>query len=136
MKLKFRTVALLAVLSIAAVSCEKENIVDNAATTGEVASMQMVTYTVDGVTSQVVVLSEDAWNDFLDWMFALAEEGHRVSFRRGVASERIAAKETITYTTSDQQDAYMWANQMVSQGYLVTVDYDKKTGIYTCIAIK
>ena len=135
MNRKSKTVALLAVLSLAAVSCQKETVVDPVSATDPV-TMRMVTYCVDGVTTQVTLLGDDAWDDFLHWMFALAEEGHRVSFRQGNAEERNAAKETVTFTTNSQIEAYNWANTMMDKGYEVTIEYDKKTGIYTCTATR
>ena len=44
-------------------------------------------------------------------------------------------KEVVTYTTSNQEDAYAWADSMINKGYTVTVKYDKKSGLYTCTAI-
>ncbi len=139
MRKNIKTVALLAVLSVAAAGCEKDTtIVDTGVVAGEDVSMKMVTYTVDGVTTRVAILSDEAWHDFLDWMFALAEEGHRVSFRRGNPPERSVTKEAdvITFTTKDQQEAQAWATQMSLAGYEVSIDFDKATGIYTCIAVK
>ena len=136
MKKVIRTVALLSVIALMPTSCEKETFVCDKKTTSQMASMQKVTYTVDGMTTQVMVLSDEAWYDFLDWMFALAEEGHRVSFRRGAASERSASKETVTFTTQDQNEAYDWANMMAHHGYTVQVSFDRTTGIYTCTAIR
>ena len=70
-------------------------------------------------------------------MLALAEEGHRVSFRNENASSQDAlTKEVITYTTNDHDDAYTWAEKKLNEGYEVTVEYDRETGKYTCTAIK
>ena len=122
-------------LSLAAVSCQKETTVDPVSTTDPI-TMRMVTYCVDGVTTQVTLLGDEAWNDFLNWMFALAEEGHRVSFRQGNAEERNASKETVTFTTNNLDEAKHWSSEMAFQGYSVSISYDDKTGIYTCIATK
>ena len=94
-------------------------------------------YTVDGVTRRLTLVGEEAWHDFLNRMFALAEEGHEVSFRNEEAASRIfSAKDSVTYTTKDRDKAYAWADAMIAGGYTVTVTFDKTTGYYTCYAIE
>ena len=66
MKKNTITVALLAVLSLAAVSCQKETVVDPVNTTDPV-TMRMVTYCVDGVTTQVTLLGDEAWSDYMSF---------------------------------------------------------------------
>ena len=136
MKITFKKVALLAVLSLAAVSCEKETLIDPVTVTNEEASVKTVVYIIDGESRQMTFLDEASWNAFLDWLFALAEEGHTVSFRLANATQRSATKETVTFSTSDKQEAYDWANEMALSGYQVTVQYDEESGKYICTAIK
>lgn len=70
-------------------------------------------------------------------MFALAEEGHVVSFRNeNAASCAVTTKETVTHTTTNKAEAFAWAEKMHDTGYLVTIEYDKEKGVYTCYAIK
>lgn len=70
-------------------------------------------------------------------MFALAEEGHEVSFRNEeTASRVVSTKDVVTYSTKDRDKAFAWADAMVEEGYTVTVRFDENTGIYTCYAIK
>ena len=136
MKHIIRTAAFLAVLSVAAAGCQKEPMTGVETASCEAATMKTVTYTVDGEAYRIVVANDEEWHSFLDMMFALAEEGHNVSFRQGNAQERGTAKEVVTFTTTDQGEAYHWADQMSNQGYEVSITYDKKTGVYTCIAVK
>lgn len=136
MVIKFKKVALFLVLSLAAVSCEKETFRDSTVFMEETVASRTVVYSIDGVTRQMTVLGESSWNSFLDWMFALAEEGHVVSFRLGDSSQNVSSKETVTFTTTNKNEAFAWADAMVESGYSVTVQYDDKTGIYTCTAIK
>jgi hypothetical protein len=35
-----------------------------------------------------------------------------------------------------EAEANDWSNKMTKDGYVVTISYDKNTGIYTCIAIR
>lgn len=121
-------------MSMAAASCQKENLVEQQNTEADV-TYKTVYYTVDGVTSQASFVSEESWQEFLDWIVTLAEEGHRVSFRNA-KQERSLTKEVVTFTTNKHEEAVAWANQMEKAGYEVAVDYDPKTGIYTCVAIK
>ncbi len=131
------TIALFAVLGTLAVSCQKENIIDETNIVAENDTVYKVSYTVDGVTHQLTLVGDEAWHDFLKRMVALAEEGHEVSFRNEEASLRaVSTKEKVTYTTTNQDEALVWSEMMIKDGYTVTISYDKASGIYTCIAIK
>lgn len=134
MKKVIKTIALLTIMGMTATSCQKENIVDPQGTVANV-TLKTVYYTVDGVTSQATFVSEESWNEFLDWLVTLAEEGHRVSFRNA-NQERSLRKDVVTYTTKSHDDAVNWAYQMEKAGYSVAIDYDQATGVYTCVAIK
>lgn len=136
MRKTFTTIALFAVLGTLAVSCQKENIIDETNIVAENDSVYKVSYTVDGVTNQLTLVGEEAWHDFLNRMIAMAEEGHEVSFRNEDAASRVvSAKEKVTYTTSNHDEAYAWAEAMMKDGYAVSIHFDKETGIYTCYAI-
>lgn len=136
MKKTIKSVTLFSLLSLTAVSCQKENIAE---TLNPVASKAVATYTVcytiDGVSTQVTLVGETAWNDFLGLLFAFAEEGHSVSFLR---TDRVfsQSKETVTYTTKDKDKALAWADDMSNAGYQVSIEFDEDTQEYTCIAIK
>ena len=119
-------------------SCQKENSFDGATTVTENCSVYTVFYVIDGTTHHVTLVGEEAWHDFVHRMLTMAEEGHEVSFRYEEASSSsiVSSKETVTYTTTNHDDAYKWADNMANNGYLVTVSYDRETGVYTCIAIK
>ena len=137
MRKTFITIALLAVLGTMAVSCQKENIIDGTTIVAENGKVYTVIYTVDGVTHQLTLVGDDAWHDFMNRMFALAEEGHVVSFRNEEASSRVVpSKDVVTFSTKDHDKAYAWADAMIEQGYAVTISYDRETGIYSCEAIR
>lgn len=136
MRKTFTTIALFAVLGTLAVSCQKENIIDETNIVAENGSVYKVSYTVDGVTHQLTLVGDEAWHDFLNRMVALAEEGHEVSFRNKEAASRVVStKEKVTFTTTDHDEAYAWAEAMLKDGYTVSIHFDKETGIYTCYAI-
>ena len=134
MKKTVRTMALIALMGLMATGCQKEEVVEPQSTVADITYMT-VSYTVDGVETNVSFIDEAAWHQFLDWMFALAEEGHRVSFRNA-NQERRATKETVTSVTTDAGDAQTWAIKMMHEGYEVTITYNDKTHEYTCIAIR
>lgn len=137
MRKTFTTIALFAVLGTLAVSCQKENIINETSIVAENDKVYSVYYTVDGVTHQFTLVGDEAWHDFLNRMFVLAEEGHEVSFRNEEAASRIVStKEVVTFTTKDHDKAYAWADAMVEEGYTVFISYDRETGIYTCEAAK
>ena len=137
MKKIITTIALLSVLGTLAVSCQKENDSFQTPIEAESSTIYKICYSIDGKVYRITLVGDDTWHDFLNRMLALAEEGHRVSFRNENASSQDAlTKEVITYTTNDHDDAYTWAEKMSNTGYLVTVEYDRETGKYTCTAIK
>lgn len=138
MKKKIRTVALIAVLCVAAAGCQKETVKTFADETIVNENIRMVIYTIDGVTHHITIRGDDAWMDFIHIMAELSKEGHSVNFKSETtdATATPQNKEKITYTTDDQDDVEKWAAKMVEQGYFVTIDYDSKTGIWTGTAVK
>ena len=136
MKKEIKTVAFLAVLSLAATGCQKENVLPTIGggieqTTGTI----LVTYSINGEIFQAT-LSESEWDAFLERMIALAREGYEVSFSKNRSSLTSQSKEKVTFVTTSQQEAIAWSSNMVDQGYEVTITFDKKTGVYTCVAEK
>ena len=137
MKRTLKTVALLTVLSMAAVGCQKETIEVPQAGIEESGTVYTVCYAINGVTHTETRIGEQAWADFLQRMLALAEEGYRVTMSSGFGTAQYSdTKEVVTYTTKDKKAAYAWLEQMVADGYTVTVTFNPQTGEYTCIAVK
>ena len=131
-----KTGALLSILGLTVTSCQKENLVDiptHVAT--ETVATYTVCYTIDGVSSQITLVGDVAWNNFLEWLFSLAEEGHSVTFFQ---TDRVCSqsKETVTYSTPDKKKAIAWANEMSNAGYQVTIVFDENTQEHVCTAIK
>ena len=123
-------------LATLAVSCQKDSFNEETIMVEEQNAVYKVRYSINDVTYHVTLLGDDAWHDFLNRMFALAESGHRVGFRLENVSSQVAfTKDVVTYTTTNHDDAYKWAEIMGGKGYSVTIDYDPRTGIYTCTAI-
>lgn len=137
MRKTFTTIALFAVLGPLAVSCQKENIIDETNIVAENGTVYTVSYAVDGVMHHLTLVGDEAWHDFLNRMLAMAEEGHEVTFCNDEAASRVVpTKEVVTYTTDNGEDALNWAEKMVDDGYTVTITFDKEKKTYTCYAIK
>ncbi len=135
MKITFKSIALLAVLTLASTSCQKENEVTPMATSEQTTETINVVYSINGEV-YCATLSESEWDAFLERMLALAREGYEVSFSKNGDSLSSPKKEIVTFTTTDEHEAHSWADNMANNGYSVTISYDKKTGIFTCIATK
>ena len=124
--------ALMAVLGLATASCTKEDVAND---TGIVVGTYTASYLVDGQQYYANPQTDEEWSAFLDRMLALAKEGYTVQFwRDGVQAS--SAKEKVTYTTNDYEDAKAWCKQKKDEGYWVTITYDHETGTYTCIDIR
>ncbi len=134
MKQRIKTVALLAALTLAATACQKENDMLPFGTEQTTETINVV-YSINGEVFHAT-LSESEWDAFVERMLALAREGYEVSFSKNGNSLSSQSKEKVTFTTTNEEEANAWSNDMVNQGYVVTITYDKGTGIYTCVAYK
>ncbi|MBP5541622.1 MAG: hypothetical protein J6X88_08255 [Bacteroidales bacterium] len=129
--------ALLAVLSLAATSCQKENITEPSLMGIEEgnSSVCVMSYSVDGVAGRISLKTPAEREAFILRMITLAKEGHRVTFRQeNNTTNALASKDVKTYSTKDKVKAYAWADEMIDLGYVVTIVYDESTGVYTCTA--
>lgn len=132
-----RTVALFAVLGMAFSGCQKENVSVFPSQMTESETIRVVGYSVDCHNFRVELRGEKAWQEFLENMRLLAQEGHKVAFWNGNGPEQDSvSKETLTYTTSNEKDAKEWCAEKYDLGYKVGMTYDSKTGVYVCVAIK
>lgn len=133
----FKNAAFLLLVSIMAVSCLKETELEDYTCTEEYNIGNETYYCVDGVLYDVVINGQQEWMYFLSQMVALAEEGYTVSiFHGNHFNQTCEAKDVVTYTTFSQDDALMWAEKKYKEGYDVTIEYDRTTGKYNCIATK
>lgn len=135
MNINFKKVALFTVLSMMAVGCQKETIVEPNTGMQQTMSIRIVTYTIDGISQRVTICGEQNWREFIDTLLALAEQGHSVSFKNETAnSSQGLAKNVITFETYDKKEANEWCDHMSDEGYTVYMYFDERTGKYTCIA--
>ena len=133
----FKSAALFSVLSLMAVGCQKETIVEPNTGMQQTMNVRTITYSIDGVSQQIVIRGDAAWMNFLKQLAALAREGHRIHFRcEETHINASATKEVVTYETSNEEEALDWCEMMSNRGYDVTMEYDKKSGKYICTAEK
>ena len=137
MKKNIISVALLAVFSTMAVSCQKENINDSQMFMSQNEGSRTMLVTIDGISQTLTFSSDSDWIQFMERMTATAREGHTVSIMNATAQyTNNAAKEKIVYTTQIEANAISWSNKMLADGYTVEINYDSNTKTYTCIATK
>ena len=134
MKINYKKFALIAVLGLTATGCQKENMLPLSGNEQTMETIQVV-YSINGEVFQTT-LSESEWDAFLERMMALAREGYEVSFSKNRSSLTSQSKEIVTFVTTSEQKAHAWSNEMLNQGYEVTISYNHKTGEYTCIATR
>lgn len=135
MKINYKKIALLAVLSLAATSCQKTDNFFTSVCTEQTTGTIHAIYSINGVVYHAT-LGESEWDAFVERMVALAREGYEVSFSKNGTSLTSQSKEKVTFVTTDAEEAQKWSHQMTDQGYIVTISYNQGTGEYTCIAIK
>ncbi|MCR5444916.1 MAG: hypothetical protein K6E96_04430 [Bacteroidales bacterium] len=59
-----------------------------------------------------------------------------VGIRSVEATTTLQDREIVTFTTHNQQEAIAWAKMMKSNDYYVVIEYNPRTGIYTCTAVR
>ncbi|MBR3723847.1 MAG: hypothetical protein IKN11_00455 [Bacteroidales bacterium] len=69
---------LLAMISVASVSCQKENLVEPAFSSVETSATRTIRYFVNGKVHRSVIHNDDEWNTLLSTLFALAREGYSI----------------------------------------------------------
>lgn len=131
MKKKIRTISFLAILAMAATSCQKDN--NPLYSEENLQTYTQLHYTSAGQSNTVFLSSDKDWSLFLDKMIALAREGYTVEIM-GNPKVNVKYKEIITFTTTSAEEVKAWTNNMLLQGYDVTVDYNEATGVFTCVA--
>ena len=136
MKKKIIKIAsLCAVLSLTTISCQKEPMFDSTMQQTDVSIMYTIGYTINGVSHITTFNSEEAYYQFLQYLFAMAREGYTVSFRNNAQQQTSSSKERVVFTTNNESEAIAWGKKMSDAGYTVSIEYNQETGIYTCIAI-
>lgn len=137
MSKKTRTVALFIVLSMAAVSCQKENLFEIDGNPTEVTVSRTVSYMIDGTLYHATLHSDAEWDGLIHRLLCLAREGHNVVIAYGNSVNTSSlTKEVVTFETTSEEEANHWAAQMMENGYSVTMTFDDKKGVWKCVAVR
>lgn len=82
-------------------------------------------------------MQDEETDAFFLQLTALARQYGSVSvYSEESCSQTASSKEVLTYTTTNENDAADWAKAKTKEGYEVTISYNSKTGVFTCIAVK
>jgi hypothetical protein len=130
-------VVLVAMFGMVAASCQKETMLENQTLAVENGTVYTVRYTLNGVTYTERMNSDAEYEALILRLVALAKEGYEVEVWDGDCSCQFdATKDIVTYNTTSESDAAAWALARAREGYHVTISYNERTGVYTCIGIK
>ena len=91
-----------------------------------------LSYWIDGVEYSRNFVSKDELNEFISYLIGLTLEGREITIG-GSENPSLApeASDKVTFKTFDKAEMDIWAKDMRSKGYDVTVTFDKGTGLYT-----
>ena len=134
--MKKNFITLFALLSMMAVSCQKENFTELVPMDASDVTNFSLSYTIDGASHHTVFHSNAERLAFIRRLVALAGEGYNISIADGNTTITRTSKEKVTFTTTSPDEAASWADKMIQQGYEVEIIFDEETGTYTCIAVK
>ncbi len=136
MKKLFYSVALLAVFGMTTIGCQKERIVENQMVKPEM-NVKYLVYTIDGVTYNARYENDVEYSALIRQIVAYTRKGSRVELVNNTNTNSVrATKETVTYTTTSEEDAALWSEKMAKDGYTVTVTFNPDDKVFTCIAVK
>lgn len=134
--MKRKLITIFALLSMIAVSCQKENFTDvEPATAGETAAYSLC-YKVDGIIYHATFQTKAERLAFIRQLVALTREGHNVVIGSSNTASVNSTKDVVTFTTPSADEAAAWAAEMEEQGYKVDIQFNEKEGIFICTAIK
>ena len=129
--------ALFAMISLTTVSCQKENLVEPSAPCVENSATRTIRYTVNGAVYRQVIHSDEDLDALMLSLFALARAGYTVRMMdENISFCETCAKEKVTYTTKNKNDAITWSLEKINEGYSVTITFNEETEEYTCVATR
>ncbi len=89
-------------------------------------------YWIDGVGYNASFTSEAEKSAYISYLIGLTLEGKEITIG-GSQNPSLApeADDKLTFTTSDKAEMDVWAKTMERKGYIVDIDFDKETGLFT-----
>lgn len=135
-KIKFGLV--LALFSLFAASCQKENLMNPPSNVEEqVQSVHHLSYWVDGVHNSITLQNEKAISDFFYGLTRLSILGHQIRISNDdLPSSENPSKDVVKFSTKSEEDFIEWLILMDKEGYEVYYHYDKETGTFHGTATK
>lgn len=67
---------------------------------------------------------------------SIMAQGNTPVVFRGAEVAAFQDREVVTFTTHNQHEANVWAENMEKNGYDVIVEYNPRTRLYTCTATR
>ncbi len=139
MKKTIINISILCILATTTISCQKETFTEQSNTPIEVFGENTINlcYTVDGIQHFYPIHNNGEWDTFWELVIALAHDGHNVQVmnERSISID-LSTKETLVYTTQNEQEATNWMKARLLEGYKVSFVFDEETGKYICIAVR
>ena len=130
MKRNILIAVLLTALTAATVSCLRDEPmpVPDPTTT--------VSYLVDGQEYILMMSGPNSFDNLLDSLFNLAEQGSTVILNnRMYATGNGSSPDPEIYVTPNRDSAYAWCKERYEAGLTVYISYDETTRNYNCIAM-
>ena len=124
-------------------SCQKEEFQNEILVSHEMSQKNLahvshtLRYWIDGVGYSTSFTSEAEKSAYISYLIGLTLEGREITIG-GSENPSLApeADDKLTFTTSDKAEMDVWAKTMERKGYIVDIDFDKETGLYTGTATK
>ncbi len=95
-----------------------------------------VAYIVNGDDFSATVTTEEEAMELSNILMDYAESGQHVCVGCASESDTLAKNVLITFSSASKVEVTYWVSNMIRRGYAVTIDYDKKTGVYNCTAYR
>lgn len=95
-----------------------------------------VAYIVNGNDFSANVTTEEEAMELSNLLMDYAESGRHVCVGCASENDTLAKNVLITFSSASKVEVTYWVSNMIRRGYAVTIDYDKKTGVYNCTAYR
>lgn len=136
-----KTIIKLALLSVLMVvmttACEKtDSDQSGLATNDAVTKGYKMSYSVDGVMYENVLMDESGYNALFVTLVDLTNQGHVVTIHNSELYKALGMKDVETTETKDKTKIVAWTKEKTEGGYQVVVEKEEDTGTYKGTARK
>ena len=142
-KLITKAVLLLVAMAGVITSCQKDEFQNEILVSQEMSLKEKahishtLRYWIDGVGYNASFTSEAEQNAYISYLIGLTLEGKEITIG-GSENPSLApeADDKLSFETADKAQMDAWATEMKDKGYIVDIDFDKETNLYTGTATK